>query len=82
MSVGTGTVLLWDMSLYITGPLNRRRSSAVEPNYPNPFNASTYLIYRLAAPGAVRLKIYNTLGQPGRTLVRSIPARWRLPSRL
>ena len=74
-----GTVLLWDMSPYITPaePTAIQSStphllpavSGLDPNYPNPFNASTYLIYRLATPGAVRLKIYNTLGQPVRTLV-------------
>jgi WD40 repeat protein len=74
-----GTVLLWDMSPYITpseptaiqssAPHLLPAVSGLEPNYPNPFNASTYLIYRLATPGAVRLKIYNTLGQPVRTLV-------------
>ena len=39
------------------------------PNAPNPFNASTLIPYRLAAPGPVRLEIYNLLGQPVRTLV-------------
>ena len=74
-----GTVLLWDMSPYITPaePTAIQSSalrllpavSGLEPNYPNPFNTSTYLIYRLATPGAVRLKIYNALGKPVRTLV-------------
>ena len=74
-----GNVRLWDMSPYITpseptaiqssAPRLLPAVSGLEPNYPNPFNASTYLIYRLATPGAVRLKIYNTLGQPVRTLV-------------
>ena len=74
-----GTVLLWDMSPYITpaeptaiqssAPRLLPAVSGLEPNYPNPFNTSTYLIYRLATPGAVRLKIYNALGQPVRTLV-------------
>ena len=39
------------------------------PNAPNPFNASTLIPYRLVTPGAVRLEIYNLLGQPVRTLV-------------
>ena len=74
-----GAVLLWDMSPYITpaeptaiqssAPHLLPAVSGLEPNYPNPFNASTYLIYRLATSGAVRLKIYNALGQPVRTLV-------------
>ena len=42
------------------------------PNAPNPFNASTLIPYRLAMPGAVRLEIYNLLGQPMRTLVDQV----------
>ena len=44
-------------------------TSSLYPNYPNPFNASTQIAYNIATPGPVRLKIYNTLGQPVRTLV-------------
>ncbi len=44
-------------------------SSGLEPNSPNPFNNSTWIPYRLAAPGHVRLEIYNMLGQPVRVLV-------------
>ncbi|MYA24080.1 MAG: T9SS type A sorting domain-containing protein, partial [Gemmatimonadetes bacterium] len=39
------------------------------PNFPNPFNASTQIAYRLATSGLVRLEIYNVLGQPVHTLV-------------
>ena len=42
------------------------------PNAPNPFNASTLIPYRLAMSGAVRLEIYNLLGQPMRTLVDQV----------
>ena len=57
-------------------------TSGLDPNYPNPFNASTQITYHLANPGPVRLTIYNTLGQPVRTLVDqfqvagSYQARW------
>ena len=44
-------------------------TSGLDPNFPNPFNASTQIAYRLATPGLVRLEIYNVLGQPVRTLV-------------
>ena len=44
-------------------------TSGLDPNFPNPFNASTQIAYRLATPGPVRLEIYNVLGQPVRTLV-------------
>lgn len=44
-------------------------TSGLSPNFPNPFNASTQIAYDIATPGLVRLTIYNTLGQPVRTLV-------------
>ena len=44
-------------------------TSGLDPNFPNPFNAHTQIAYRLAAPGPVRLAIYNVLGQPVRVLV-------------
>ena len=44
-------------------------TSGLDPNFPNPFNAHTQIAYRLAAPGLVRLAIYNVLGQPVRVLV-------------
>ena len=44
-------------------------TSGLSPNFPNPFNASTQIAYDIASPGLVRLKIYNTLGQPVHTLV-------------
>ena len=49
-------------------------TSSLYPNYPNPFNASTQIAYHLATPGSVRLKIYNTLGQPVQTLVDQFQA--------
>ena len=44
-------------------------ASGLEPGFPNPFNAGTRIPYRLAAPGPVRMQIFNLLGQPVRTLV-------------
>lgn len=49
-------------------------TSSLEPNHPNPFNSSTVIPYGLAVPGPVRLVIYNTLGQPVRTLVNEFQA--------
>ncbi len=49
-------------------------ASGLEPNYPNPFNSSTQIPYRVSTPGPVRLVIYNVLGQPVRTLVDEIQA--------
>ena len=47
----------------------KKVSSGLAPNFPNPFNSRTLIPYRLATPGAVRLEIYNLLGQSLRTLV-------------
>jgi hypothetical protein len=53
----------------------------LEPNYPNPFNATTALVYSLpnigAQPAPVRLTIYNILGQEIKSLTneRQLPGR-------
>ncbi len=49
-------------------------TSGLEPNYPNPFNSSTQIPYRVSTAGPVRLVIYNALGQPVRTLVDEFQA--------
>ena len=67
-----------DIALYIPHPTAVSTPSttpaipsttSLDPNFPNPFNASTQIAYHLATSGPVRLTIYNTLGQPVRTLV-------------
>ena len=74
-----GTVLLWDMTPYTTGP------NAVEPdgkltvlwggvkdgaysfalgqNYPNPFNPETWIPYQLREGSNVVIKIYSATGE-------------------
>lgn len=51
-----------------------RKTSTISRTIPNPFNATTAIIYSLpnigAQPEPVTLAIYNTLGQEVRTLVR------------
>jgi hypothetical protein len=47
--------------------------ASLEPNYPNPFNATTALVYNLpnigAQPAPVRLTVYNILGEKVKSLV-------------
>ena len=71
-----GTILLWDMSPYVTlitavesASPSLPAQTALLANYPNPFNSRTQIPYHLAAPGMVRLELYNALGQRVRTLV-------------
>jgi hypothetical protein len=45
---------------------------ALTQNYPNPFNPETTISYDLAAESAVRLEIYNVMGQLIRTLVSDV----------
>ena len=47
------------------------REFALDPNYPNPFNSSTTIRYRIEEPGRVRLEIFAVQGQKVKTLVDS-----------
>ena len=46
----------------------------LEPSAPNPFNITTRISYRIAAPGPVRLEVVNALGQSLHTLVNEVQA--------
>ena len=44
------------------------RKFALDPNYPNPFNSSTTIRYRIEEPGRVRLEIFDVQGKKVKTL--------------
>ncbi len=44
------------------------------PAYPNPFNPSTTISYRLAVRSPVTITVYSLLGQPVKTLVNGVQA--------
>lgn len=46
-------------------------ATALNGNYPNPFNPETTISYSVKEPGRVKLEIYNIKGQKVRTLVDS-----------
>ncbi len=47
-------------------------SFALEQNFPNPFNPSTFISYSLRKPGYVRLEVLNLLGQRVTVLVEGL----------
>ena len=69
ITTSSDTVLV-SISLDIGGSGEQLLNSyRLEANYPNPFNPSTTIKYRLAKSGATTLKIFNLVGEKIRTLV-------------
>lgn len=46
-------------------------ASIINPAYPNPFNSTVNFTYQLSRPSAVRIEVYNALGQKVSTLLNS-----------
>jgi len=55
--------------VHVAENINKPLSFSLSQNFPNPFNPTTTINYKIAAPGFVSLKIFNTLGQEVKTLV-------------
>ena len=54
-----------------SSPPTPRARLALHSNYPNPFNSSTTIRFELPEAGAVRLYLFNSLGQSVRTLLET-----------
>lgn len=69
VTTGADTVLV-NVSLDVDGfEPQSPHSYQLEANYPNPFNPSTTIKYRLANSAATTLRIFNMVGEEIRTLV-------------
>ncbi len=72
LTLGGGVRVLASHALYsgkVAPPGNAQPEAGLAPNFPNPFNSSTLIVYRLADAGPVRLEVFNSLGQHLNTLV-------------
>jgi hypothetical protein len=64
-------------------PLPAAKGAAATPtdaalgNFPNPFNPETQIHYTVSQPGQVTLRIFNSVGQPIRTLVQEAQSAGR-----
>ena len=69
--VATSAGLFWleDRPTAVTAEAAVPRTTELMRSYPNPFNASTVLPFRLATAGRVRIDIFNLLGQRVRRLL-------------
>ena len=65
---------VWNLSADLKADVDAQspRVFALQPNYPNPFNPTTMILYQLPVSTPVRLEIYDVLGQKVRTLVAQV----------
>ena len=72
--VGTTDEGMFSLNLNVPTNFKYNSEKSIEifklfPNYPNPFNQQTAISYILSTPCAVKLEIYNTLGQLVKTII-------------
>ena len=72
--MGNSLVLDFSRQTAISAGNSVPLSTTLRSSYPNPFNSSTLISYTLSVLGPVTLVVYNTLGQPVRTLVDTVQA--------
>ncbi len=61
--VSTGTSNIYWKAGIVNEAVELPAETKLSANYPNPFNPTTTIEYQLAAPGYVRLSIFNILGE-------------------
>ncbi|MCP4631495.1 MAG: DUF362 domain-containing protein [candidate division Zixibacteria bacterium] len=59
----------WDIDGWFSDKGNQPETYELLVNYPNPFNSSTTISYRLSSPSKVKMEIYNLMGQKIETLI-------------
>ena len=58
-----------DLPTAVAEETTRPQETGLQQNFPNPFNANTAIDFYTEEKGAVRLVLYNTMGQKVRVLV-------------
>jgi hypothetical protein len=66
--------VVWDLSTANTDPITPVVVTALNGNYPNPFNPETTISYSVKGTQPVVVEIYNTKGQKVKTLVNEAKA--------
>ncbi len=62
------------LDIHISPPHAIPKQICLEQNFPNPFNPSTTIVYRLSQSGPVTLKVHDILGRETETLVSNYQA--------